>query len=78
MRVAPTADKEEDAFHRRVVEKVKKRWDAGVEREKWCDHCARPEATNKCACGEVWYCGKEHQTWGWKFHRNFCKSRGKK
>ena len=79
MRVAPTENKEEDAFHRRVLEKVKKRWDESLkDKADICDACGKPEATNKCACGEVWYCGKEHQTWGWKFHRKFCSWKAKK
>lgn len=67
---------ENDAWLKDVAEKVKKRWE---ERnfQRWCGHCGRPpsaeEGLKKCSkCSDAFYCGVEHQTLAWSFHKHFC------
>ncbi|EDU41928.1 zf-MYND domain containing protein [Pyrenophora tritici-repentis] len=55
-----------------VAIRVKKRWD-NKDKEKWCGHCGAPKPVSKCSgCGQVYYCGKQHQKLAWGFHRGYC------
>jgi hypothetical protein len=69
-RVGPGKD---DDVQREAAKRIKERWDKR-ETEPWCAYCGAPKPPSKCgSCKKVWYCSKEHSSWGWKAHKKWCK-----
>ena len=73
-RIGPTPN---DAWLKEVAKRVKARWEARATKP-WCGYCGKAEPPKKCACGKVYYCGPEHSTAGWGFHRRWCAAAKKK
>jgi hypothetical protein len=56
-----------------IARRVKERWE-NRDKEKWCGYCGAPGPKSRCSgCREVWFCGKEHQTMAWSFHKGYCR-----